>query len=83
VGFTLIWLTFPVGVLIALRVFHGADGMVDRVTGFGALAAILCFVTQAWGDMGLQCWTGTLLLASFLGAAGAMSGTMSRAEVAG
>jgi hypothetical protein len=71
-GFTLIWLTFPVGIVIALRVHRSAAGMVDRVTAFGAFAAILCLVVQAWGDMGLQGWMGTFLVASFLGAAAAM-----------
>jgi hypothetical protein len=71
-GFTLIWLTFPVGVVVALRVHRTAENMVDRVTAFGAFTAVLCLVVQAWGDMGLQGWMGTFLMASFLGAAAAM-----------
>ena len=81
-GFTLIWLTFPVGLAIALRVHRGADSMVDRVTAFGAFAAILCLLVQAWGDMGLQGWMGTFLAAAFLGAAAAMWRTPSAAEAA-
>lgn len=81
IGFTSIWLTLPVGILIILRVYEGASGMVDRVTAFGALVAIVCFVVQAWGDMGLQSWMATLLLAGFMGGAVAAHGSMSRPEV--
>ena len=71
VGFTLIWVVFPTAVLIAMRVIREARSPVDGLTGFGAIASILAFLLQAWGDMGLQSWMGTLVVAAFMGAAGA------------
>ena len=71
-GFTLVWMVFPMAVLIARRVHAVASGVTDRVTAFATIAAVLCFVIQAWGDMGLQSWMGTLIMTSLMGATGAM-----------
>lgn len=72
VGFAMLWTVFPVGVLIALHVHRESTGAVDRVTAFSAVIAILCFVLQAWGDMGLQSWMGTLIVTALTGATGAL-----------
>jgi len=71
-GFTVLWVIFPVGVFIALRVHRDSTAPLDRVTAFITAAAILCFVLQAWGDMGLQSWMATLVATSLMGATGAM-----------
>ncbi len=75
-GFTFIWVVFPTAVLIALRVVRQTTSFVDALTGFGAIVSILAFLLQAWGDMGLQSWMGTLIVAAFMGAAGAASTTL-------
>jgi uncharacterized membrane protein len=77
-GFTAVWLVFPVAVLIALRVFRAAQTGVDLVVSYGTIATVVAFVVQAWGDMGLQSWMGTLLVAAFTGATGAMWTSMER-----
>jgi hypothetical protein len=77
-GFAAVWLVFPVAVLIALRVFRAAEAAVDLVVSYGTIATVLAFVVQAWGDMGLQSWMGTLLVAAFTGATGAMWTSMER-----
>jgi len=70
-GFTFIWIVFPTAVLIARRVINQTRSSVDLLTGFGAIASIVVYLLQAWGDMGLQSWMGTLIVSAFMGAAGA------------
>jgi hypothetical protein len=81
VGFTFIWMVFPMAVLIARRVHAIASSVTDRVTALATIAAVLSFVIQAWGDMGLQSWMGTLVMTSLMGATGAMFTAQQRAEV--
>jgi hypothetical protein len=71
-GFAALWSLFPVAVAVALTVHRTATLPLDRVAAFGAVAATISFLVQAWGDMGLQSWMGTLVLASLLGATGAL-----------
>jgi hypothetical protein len=79
-GFSLLWAVYPAAVLVALRVHRTAVTATDRVTAFGAVAGVLCFVIQAWGDMGLQSWMATLVLTSLLGATGALWTAQQHAE---
>jgi hypothetical protein len=81
VGFTPLWAVFPVALLIALRVHRKSTTVVDRVTAFVTAAAVLCFVLQAWGDMGLHSWLGTLVVTSLMGATGSLFTAQQRAEV--
>jgi hypothetical protein len=71
-GFAAVWLIFPVAVLVALRAFAECDDPIDRTVAYGAIVAVLAFIVQAWGDMGLQSWMGALLVAAFMGATGAL-----------
>lgn len=70
-GFAGVWAVFPAGVLVAVRAHAEARPGLDRVLAFAAIAAIVSLTVQAWGDMGLQSWMGTLVVTSLLGAAGA------------
>jgi hypothetical protein len=81
VGFTFVWMVFPVAALVALRVYRSSTTVTDRVTAFAALAAVLAFVLQAWGDMGLQSWMATLIVSSLTGATGSMLMVQRRAEM--
>jgi hypothetical protein len=83
-GFWAVWIVFPVAVLIALRAFGESKLATDRTVAFGAIVCILAFIIQAWGDMGLQSWMGTLLVAAFTGATGALwtSSELAAAEAA-
>lgn len=71
-GFTALWSLFPVAMAVALSVHRTATLPLERVAAFAAVAATISFLVQAWGDMGLQSWMGTLVLASLLGATGAV-----------
>jgi len=79
VGFTLVWSLFPVALLVARRAHALARHPIDRAVAFGAVAALICFIVQAWGDMGLQSWMGTLLLTGLTGATGALLAERERA----
>lgn len=72
IGFTLLWVVFPVGVAIALNAHRASHTVVDRVTTFVTVVAILAFVLQAWGDMGLQSWMATIVTTALMGASGAL-----------
>jgi hypothetical protein len=80
VGFTLLWAVFPVAVLVARRVHRASTAAVDRTVAFAAVMAVLCFVIQAWADMGLQSWMGTLVLTSLTGATGALWTSQAHSE---
>jgi hypothetical protein len=71
-GFTMLWAVFPVAVLVARRVLKASTSAVDRTTAYSAVMAVMCFVIQAWADMGLQSWMGVLVLTSLTGATGAL-----------
>jgi len=71
-GFAALWAVFPMAVTVALVVHRAAEAPLDRVLAFAAVAATISFLTQAWGDMGLQSWMGALVLASLVGATGAL-----------
>lgn len=71
-GFAALWAIFPIAIATALAVHRAAVAPFDRVFAFTAVAATISFLTQAWGDMGLQSWMGTLVLASLMGATGAL-----------
>lgn len=82
VGFTLVWMVFPVAVLISLKVRQDSTLVLDRVTAFATAAAVLCFVLQAWGDMGLQSWMGALIASSLMGATGSIFTAQRKQEMA-
>jgi hypothetical protein len=63
-GFTLMWLPFVTAIFLATRSYRFARTSDERIAASVALAAILSFLLQAWGDMGMQGWT-----VAFLGAA--------------
>lgn len=71
-GFTMLWAVFPVAVLVARRVHRKSTSAIDRTTAYGAVMAVMCFIIQAWADMGLQSWMGVLVLTSLTGATGAL-----------
>lgn len=70
VGFTLIWLPLVVGVFLAARSYRFARTPMERIASLTALCVIVCWVNQAWGDMGATGSLPTILLACGLALAG-------------
>lgn len=54
IGFTLLWMIFPVAGTLALRSYRGAYTPLERSAALSALGAIAICVVQVWGDQGLN-----------------------------
>ena len=70
VGFSLIWLPLVVAVFLARRGYAFARSPTEHTVGITALVVVICFVNQAWGDMGTQGQTCIILLAWAIAGAG-------------
>ncbi len=53
VGFTLLWMPLVVAVYLAARSYRFARLPMERTAAASAIAIIVCFVNQAYGDVGL------------------------------
>jgi hypothetical protein len=73
VGFTLLWLPLIVGLFLARRSYAHAHTTFERVAAATAAGAILCYIVQAWGDMGTQGWTCMVMVSWALAAAGKLA----------
>jgi hypothetical protein len=72
-GFTVLWTPFVMGVFLSARSYRRARSAAERVAATASTTAIVCWFGQAYGDMGLQGWTGTLVVAAALGVAGRLA----------
>jgi O-antigen ligase len=72
-GFTSIWLALAVGVLFAARSYHWARMPDERTAAFTALAVILIYSVQCWGDIGFSERTSIFLVGPALAVAGQLA----------
>lgn len=54
IGFTLLWMIFPVAGTLALRSYRAAYTPLERSAALSALGAIAICIVQVWGDQGLN-----------------------------
>jgi hypothetical protein len=54
VGFSLLWMIYPLGSTLALRAYRAARTPVERSASLAALGAIVVCVVQIWGDQGFN-----------------------------
>ena len=54
VGFTLIWLIYPLAGTLALRGYRAAATPLERTAALASLGAIVICVIQIWGDQGFN-----------------------------
>ena len=54
VGFTLLWMIYPLASTLALRGYRAAQTPVERSSALAALAAVVVCVIQIWGDQGFN-----------------------------
>jgi len=66
IGFGFFWSLIVFSIYLSARAFRFAVRPLDRTAGMVALSVGVSFVIQAYGDMGLQSWTGVFLLAAAL-----------------
>jgi len=68
-GFTGIFLTLAVGVFLAARAHRFARTPAERAAALTVIAAVIVYLGQSYGDMGLVSWTATFTLAPALAVA--------------
>lgn len=54
VGFTLLWIIYPLGGTLALRGYRAAQTPLERTAALSALGAVVVCVVQIWGDQGFN-----------------------------
>lgn len=69
VGFLLVWMMLPVAVFLATRANLAAKTPVQHLLAVGAVFAVIAYAAQCYGDIGMQAWRPTLILAAFVGGA--------------
>lgn len=62
VGFTGVWLVYPIAVFLTVRSYRFARERRQRAAALVVLGVIVASMFQAWGDMGLVSWLTTLLV---------------------
>ena len=72
-GFFALWSLFVVGIFLAARSYRCARRDGDRMAALSALCAQFLFLVQAWGDMGIQNWSTTWLVAAALAVSGRLA----------
>lgn len=63
VGFTGVWLVYPIAVFLTVRSYRFARKKEQRAAALVVLGVLVAGMFQAWGDMGLVSWITTLLVA--------------------
>src|SRR5436853_6233172 len=56
VGFALLWMIYPVGVFFTVRAYRWARTPVERIAALAAAATQICYLMQAYGDLGFGTW---------------------------
>ncbi|MDB4934157.1 MAG: hypothetical protein JWP87_1129 [Labilithrix sp.] len=54
VGFTLLWMIYPLASTLALRGYRAAQTPLERSSALAALGAVVVCVIQIWGDQGFN-----------------------------
>ncbi|MBI5548423.1 MAG: hypothetical protein HY901_31460, partial [Deltaproteobacteria bacterium] len=73
IGFTAIWLPIGIAVFLAVRSHPRARSASDRAAALAVIGVVIAYAAQAWGDMGLQSWECTFLVAAALAVAGGLA----------
>jgi hypothetical protein len=68
-GFVVLWSLFVVAMYLAARSLRMSRTPLERISALGALSALLLFLIQAWGDVGMQNWSTTWLTAAAIAVA--------------
>ena len=82
-GFAAVWSVLVVVVYFAARAHRLATDPTQRAAALASIAAIVCYSVQAYGDIGLQSWTGSFLLGAAIAVSGklaVLSGAWSAAD---
>jgi hypothetical protein len=72
-GFTAMCLLWVGGVYCGVRAYRFAKEPEDRTAAVMTFAAVLIYLIQCWGDLGLGSWAGVFLMAPSLAIAGKLA----------
>jgi hypothetical protein len=67
---TLLWMA---GVYFAMRAYYKGTDRSHRAAALVAFGAVLAYLLQSWGDLGLGTWTGVFLMGCSLACAGKLA----------
>ncbi len=73
VGFTCLWLYLAAVVFFAARAYHRAHRPLDRTAMLVTIAAVIAYLNQAFGDMGVVSYTPVFILAPAIALAGKLA----------
>lgn len=73
IGYVAITLLWAAGIYFAIRAYHGAQRPMDRAAALGCFGAILTYLVQCWGDLGLGSWLGVFSVGAAIATAGKMA----------
>ncbi|MBC7842675.1 MAG: O-antigen ligase family protein [Gemmatimonadaceae bacterium] len=73
VGFVFMWMPIIVGIFLAARSYRFARTGSERTCAATVIAIVLCYVNQAWGDIGLIEPLNTMMLSLALALAGKLA----------
>ena len=72
-GFSALWLYLVVGVFFAARAYHHAVRPLDRASMLVALCAVVAYLNQAFGDMGVLAYGSVFTIGPAVGLAGTLA----------
>lgn len=73
-GFTGLVLLWAAGAYFAMRAYHASRVPLDRTAAVLCLGAVIIYMVQCYGDMGLGSWTGVFILGPSIAVAGKLAG---------
>jgi O-antigen ligase len=69
-GFALLWAIYPVGFFFTILAYRSARTPIERIGALGAAAMEICYLMQAYGDLGFGTWGPVFSLAAAWAVAG-------------
>jgi hypothetical protein len=72
-GFTAMTLLWGAGVYFGMRAYHATKRPTERAAALTSFGAVLIYMVQCWGDMGLGSWIGVFTVAPAIAVAGKLA----------
>jgi len=70
VGYAALTMLWAGGVFFAMRAYHATKDRQYRAAGLVSFGAVLVYIVQSWGDLGLGSWTGVFSVGPAIAIAG-------------
>jgi hypothetical protein len=73
IGFSGMWVMLAICVFLAARGYRFSTSPGERAAALSAIASVIIYTNQVWGDMGQVSWTGVFLVAPAMAVAGKLA----------